>query len=181
MSFLPPNYHPLFSRGEIAQRILTLGAQITQSYKGKPLTVLVVLKGSYVFAADLVRAIELPINVEFIGLRSYGDRMTTSGVVEITMDVKHPLMGEHVLIVEDIVDTGLTLDYLIKNLRTRNPASLALAALLHKPSRTKVEVPIDYLGFEVPDKFVIGYGLDFAGKYRNLPEIGYLDPPPDMA
>ncbi|MBN2530821.1 MAG: hypoxanthine phosphoribosyltransferase [Deltaproteobacteria bacterium] len=173
-----PNYHTLFSRTEIDARIASLGREIRADYHDRSLTVLVVLKGSFVFAADLIRAIDLPMNVEFIGLRSYGDRINTSGVVEITLDVKHPLAGEDVLIVEDIVDTGLTLEYLMKNLSTRNPASMKLAALLHKPARTKVHVPIDYKGFQVPDKFVIGYGLDFAGKYRNLPEIGYLDPPP---
>ena len=180
MHWKDASYHTLFSADAIRERVEAIGREITTHYQGKHLTVLVVLKGSFVFAADLVRTIDLPMNVEFIGLRSYGNRITTSGVVEITMDVKHPLMGEDVLIVEDIVDTGLTLDYLMKNLRTREPASLRLASLLHKPSRTKVEVPIDYAGFEVPDKFVIGYGLDFEGKYRNLPEIGYLDPPPKV-
>lgn len=178
MSWLE-NYHTLFSKVQIAERVATLGRQITSDYESKRLTVLIVLKGSYIFAADLVRHIDLPLNTEFIGLRSYGDRTTSSGVVQITMDVKHPLAGEDVLIVEDIVDSGLTLAYLSKNLATRAPASLKLAALLHKPSRTKVEVPIEYLGFEVPDKFVVGYGLDYAGKYRNIPEIGYLDPPPE--
>ena len=181
MDWLGPNYHTLFSRDVICARIAELGKEITGAYHGKHLTVLVVLKGSFVFASDLVRTIDLPMNVEFIGLRSYGDRMRTSGVVEITLDVKHPLMGEDVLIIEDIVDTGLTLNYLMKNLATRNPGSLRLAALLHKPARAKIYVPIDYVGFEVPDKFVIGYGLDFAGKYRNLPEIGYLDPPPSIS
>lgn len=177
MNWLDDNYFTLFNASSIERRVNELGQQISRDYTGKRLTMLVVLKGSFIFAADLVRAINLPLSVEFIGLRSYGERVTTSGVVQITMDVKHPLVGEDVLIVEDIVDTGLTLDYLMKNLATRNPASIRLASLLHKPSRTKVEVPISYLGFEIPDKFVVGYGLDYAGKYRNLKEIGYLDPP----
>ncbi|MBN2342004.1 MAG: hypoxanthine phosphoribosyltransferase [Deltaproteobacteria bacterium] len=178
MSQLNDTYHLLFSTEKIAERVRHLGAEITREFDGKPLTVLVVLKGSFIFAADLIREIDLPLNVEFIGLRSYGDRVETSGVVQITMDVKHPLEGQHVLIVEDIVDTGLTLDYLIKNLSTRKPASVSVASLLYKPARAKVKVPVAYLGFEVPDKFVIGYGLDFAGKYRNIKEIGYLEPPP---
>lgn len=179
MTAIPPStFKSLISKADIASRVAALGKAINRDYAGKKLTALVVLKGSFVFASDLVREITLPLNVEFIGLRSYGDRITTSGVVEITLDVKHPLEGENVLIIEDIVDTGLTLDYLMKNLATRNPASIKLASLLHKPSRTIKKVPIDYLGFEVPDKFVVGYGLDYAGKYRNIPEIGILDPPP---
>ncbi len=151
-----------------------MGRQITEDYRGKSLTALVVLKGSFIFAADLLRTIDLPLMVEFIGLRSYGAQHSSSGVVEITMDVKHPLRDHDVLIVEDIVDTGLTISYLRENLGTRMPASVRLAALLRKPARTVVDVPIDYLGFTVPDRFVVGYGLDDAGKMRNLPFIGAL-------
>ncbi len=152
-----------------------MGAEITEAYRGQPLVALAVLKGSFVFAADLLRAIDLPLRVEFIGVRSYlGSSTSTSGVVEITHDVKYPLGGSHVLIVEDIVDSGLTLDYLTKNLATRSPASIKIASLLHKPARSVVKVPIDFLGFEIPDEFVIGYGLDFDGKYRNLPDIAVL-------
>ena len=178
MNWLPPEYHRLFSQQEIQQRVRALGARITTDYQNSNLTVLVVLKGSFMFASDLVRAIEQPMNVEFIGLRSYGDRTSTSGVVEITLDVKHPLTGEDVLIVEDIVDTGLTLDYLMKNLATRKPKSIQLATMLNKPARRLTPVDVNYIGFEIPDRFVVGYGLDYAGKYRNLPEIGYLDPVP---
>lgn len=174
----PPEFTPLLSEQQIAGRIAQLGRQITADYRDKSLTALVVLKGSFMFCADLLRQIDVPLHVEFMGLRSYGNKTSSSGVVQITMDTKHPLEGEHVLIIEDIVDTGLTLDYLKNNLSTRNPASIALATLLHKPARQIKDVPIDYLGFEIEDKFVVGYGLDFAGKYRNLPEIGYLDPPP---
>jgi hypoxanthine phosphoribosyltransferase len=165
----------LIDRATIAKRIAELGRQITEDYRGKPLVALAVLKGSFVFASDLLRAVDLPLRVEFIGLRSYlGTSTRTSGVVEITHDVKYPLAGHHVLIIEDIVDTGLTLDYLTKNLATREPHSIKIASLLHKPARTVVKVPIDYLGFEIPDEFVIGYGLDFDGEYRNLPEIGVM-------
>lgn len=172
MTHTPLDYEVLFDEETISRRIAELGAQITEDYRGKQLTALVVLKGSFVFASDLLRKVDLPMNVEFIGLRSYGSRRETSGVVQITMDVKHPLNHQHVLIIEDIVDTGLTLSYLERNLATRDTASIKLASLLHKPSRTEVPVDIDYLGFTIPDKFVIGYGLDDAGLYRNLPFIG---------
>ena len=158
----------------IANRVREMGNQITKDYEGKNLTVLIVLKGSFVFAADLIRAIDLPLAVEFIGLQSYGDHRETSGVVQITLDTKHPLTGQDVLIVEDIVDTGLTVSYLMENLKTRRVNSIKLATLLHKPSRTEVKVPIHYLGFEIPDRFVVGYGLDDAGYMRNLPCIGAL-------
>jgi hypoxanthine phosphoribosyltransferase len=167
----------LIDEAAISRRVAELGAQITKDYRGQPLVALAVLKGSFIFAADLLRAIETPLAVEFVGLRSYiGGRTSTSGVVEITHDVKYPLGGHHVLVVEDIVDTGLTLDYLIKNLATRAPLSIKIAALLHKPSRTVKPIPIDYLGFEIPDEFVIGYGLDYDGRYRNLPHIAVLQP-----
>jgi len=167
----------LIDEETIARRVADLGAKISADYRGQPLVALAVLKGSFVFAADLLRRIDTPLAVEFIGLRSYfGSRTTTSGVVEITHDVKYPLGGHHVLVVEDIVDTGLTLDYLVKNLATRNPLSIKIAALLHKPARTVKPIPIDYLGFEIPDEFVIGYGLDFDGKYRNLPHIAIYTP-----
>jgi hypoxanthine phosphoribosyltransferase len=174
MNSEPENCSVLFSQEQLSLRIAEMGRQITSDFAEKNLTALVVLKGSFIFAADLVRAIDLPLNVEFIGLRSYGDRQTTSGVVQITMDVKHPLEGQDILIIEDIVDTGLTIDYLKKNLSTRNPASIKLATLLHKPESAKVAVDIDYTGFEVPDIFIVGYGLDLAGKYRNLPCIGHI-------
>ncbi len=164
----------LFDAADIAERTAAMGRAIQNDYRGKPLTVLVVLKGSFVFAADLVRSIDLPLNVEFIGVRSYGSAKETSGVVEITLDVKHPLADQHVLLVEDIVDTGLTISYLMENLQTRKPLSIKLAALLHKPAKTVKPAQIDYLGFTVPDRFVVGYGLDDAGLLRNLPYIGAL-------
>ena len=164
----------LFDEASLRERVRALGRQITEDYRGKPLTVLGVLTGGFVFAADLVRAVDLPLRVEFIGLRSYGSTRHTSGVVQITLDVKRPLADQHVLVVEDIIDTGLTISYLMKNLQTRNPLSVKLAALLHKPSKTLQPVNIDYLGFTVPDRFVAGYGLDDDGLLRNLPYIGAL-------
>ncbi|MBN2801750.1 MAG: hypoxanthine phosphoribosyltransferase [Deltaproteobacteria bacterium] len=174
MNYTPENSQILFTEEQIQSRIEELGKKITNDFAGKSLTMLVVLKGSFIFASDLARHIKLPMNIEFIGLRSYGDRISSSGVVEITMDLKHPIKDEEVLIVEDIVDTGLTIDYLIKNLKTRAPKNIYLASLLHKKEMTKLPVKIDYLGFEVPDKFVVGYGLDHAGKYRNLPFITHI-------
>jgi len=134
-----------------------------------------VLKGSFIFLADLVRAIELPITTEFIGIASYGNETKSSGVVQITSDLTKPIDGKHVIVVEDIIDTGLTIDYLLENLSTRHPASVKVCALLHKPDRTVKKVPIDYLGFTIPNQFVVGYGLDFAQRYRNLPFIGLVE------
>ena len=171
-----PKLDILLDAETIAARVRNLGNQIASDYIGKRLTVLTVLKGSFVFAADLIRAIDLPMNVEFIGLKSYGSRQETSGVVQITMDVKHPLGGQDLLVVEDIVDTGLTINYLMENLATRKPASIKLAALLHKPARSEIPVAIDYLGFTIPDRFVVGYGLDDNGQMRNLPYIGAYTP-----
>jgi hypoxanthine phosphoribosyltransferase len=159
----------------IAARVRELGAAISADYRDQQLVVVVILKGSFVFAADLVRAVDLPLEVDFLGVRSYGDATTSSGIVQITSDLTRSIQGRDVLLVEDIVDTGLTLRFLLDNLRTRDPRTLKLAALLHKPARTRVEVPIDYLGFTIPDVFVIGYGLDAAQRYRNLPYVGQLE------
>jgi hypoxanthine phosphoribosyltransferase len=164
----------LLSADAIQQRVLALGQQIAADYGGKSLVLLCVLKGSFVFAADLSRAIDLPLRVEFLGVRSYGDDTRSSGVVQITLDLTRPIAGEHVVIVEDIVDTGLTLSYLREQLLARTPASVKVCALLHKPSRSVSPVQIDYLGFTVDDVFVVGYGLDHAERYRNLPYVGVL-------
>jgi hypoxanthine phosphoribosyltransferase len=164
----------LLSADIIATRVKELGAKITQEYQGEELAVVAVLAGSFVFAADLVRAIDLPLSVDFLGVRSYGDATTTSGVVRITNDLSRPVEGKHVLLVEDIVDTGLTVRYLMDTLKARLPRSLRLAALLHKPARARVTVPIDYLGFTIDDVFVVGYGLDAGQRYRNLPYIGVV-------
>jgi hypoxanthine phosphoribosyltransferase len=157
-------------------RVAELGAAITRDYQGAhDLVVVPILKGSCLFAADLIRHIELDLSIEFLGLRSYGAGTETSGVVQITYDLTQPVVGRDVLVVEDIVDTGLSMRYLLENLATRQPRSLKLCSLLHKPARTRVKVPIDYLGFTIEDRFVVGYGLDYAEKYRNLPYIGVLE------
>ncbi len=167
----------LYSARAIADRVSELGAEITRDFAdcGEEVTLLGVLKGSFVFLADLARAVHLPATCDFIGIASYGDETRSSGVVKITSDVTKPIEGRHVVIVEDIIDTGLTAAYLLQNLSTRSPASIKLCSLLHKPSRTQVDVSIDYLGFTIPDKFVVGYGLDIAQQYRNLPFIGYVE------
>ncbi|MGB3052685.1 MAG: hypoxanthine phosphoribosyltransferase [Polyangiales bacterium] len=165
---------PLIDAGTIARRVAELGHSITQDYLGQDLVVVPVLKGSYMFAADLVRNIDLDVAIDFLGVRSYGNQQESSGVVQITTDLSHSIEGKHVILVEDIVDTGLTVAYLHENLATRQPASLKVASLLHKPARTRVPVQIDYLGFTVEDVFIVGYGLDFAQKFRNLPYLAVL-------
>ena len=165
---------PLIDAGRIAQRVADLGRAITDDYLGKELVVVPVLKGSYVFAADLVRNIDLDVAIDFLGVRSYGNQQESSGVVQITTDLSHPIEGKHVILVEDIVDTGLTVAYLHENLATRQPASLKVASLLHKPSRTRVPIKIDYLGFTVDDVFIVGYGLDYGQKFRNLPYLAVV-------
>ena len=175
-AFSLPEVRSLISAERLAARVSELAAQITREYSGRSLVLLCILKGSFVFAADLARAIAMPVRVEFLGVRSYGDDTKSSGVVQITQDLTRPVDGDHILIVEDIVDTGLTLSYLREQLRSRNPASIKVAALLHKPARMQREVEIDYLGFTIDDVFVVGFGLDYAERYRNLPFIGVLDP-----
>ena len=169
----------LISAEAIATRVAELGVQITAEYrplieKKADVVVIGVLKGSVIFMADLVRHIALPILVDFMGTSSYGDETKSSGVVQITQDLSKPIEDKHVILVEDIVDTGHTVHYLLANLATRRPASLRLASLLHKPARQEREVKIDYLGFTIENKFVVGYGLDVAQQYRNLPYIGYV-------
>ncbi|MBL8610082.1 MAG: hypoxanthine phosphoribosyltransferase [Myxococcales bacterium] len=165
----------MLSTEEIAARVRDLGAQITKDYKDKNLVLVVVLKGSFVFASDLCRAIDLPLRIDFLGVRSYGEGTESSGVVQITHDLSKPIANEDVIIVEDIVDTGLTIAHLMDLFRTRNPRSVKVCALLHKPARARVSVGIDYLGFTIEDKFVVGYGLDFAERYRNIPYIGVVE------
>jgi hypoxanthine phosphoribosyltransferase len=165
----------MLSAEQIAARVRELGAEITREYADRPLVLVCVLKGSFVFAADLARAIDLPVRIDFLGVRSYGVDTETSGVVQITQDLSRPIVGEHVLLVEDIVDTGLTIAHLINLLRTRGPGSVRVSALLHKPARARIEVKIDYLGFTIEDRFVVGFGLDFAERYRNLPYIGVIE------
>ena len=169
----------LISAEAIAARVAEMGAEITREYgshvqAGDEVVVVGVLKGSVIFLSDLVRHVALPVYVDFIGISSYGDATVSSGVVQITQDLSRPIESKHVIVVEDIVDTGHTVHYLLENLRTRRPKSVRLASLLHKPERAERKVSIDYLGFTIPNKFVVGYGLDVAQLYRNLPFIGYV-------
>ncbi len=166
----------LLTTETLQARVAELGAEITRDYQGThDLVVVPILKGSFLFAADLIRHIDLDLSIEFLGLRSYGAGTESSGVVQITYDLTQPVMGRDVLVVEDIVDTGLSMRYLLENLATRQPRSVKLCSLLHKPARSRVKIPIDYLGFTIEDRFVVGYGLDYAEKYRNLPYIGVLE------
>ncbi len=171
---IPPPDRILYSAEQVAARVRELGEQITRDYKGGSLVVLTILKGSFVFAADLIRSIDLPLRVEFLGVRSYGLGTQSTGIVQITQDLTSPIVDEDVLLVEDIVDTGLTISYILRQLEVRNPRSLKVCALLHKPARTQRAVTIDYLGFTIEDEYVVGYGLDHAQAYRNLPHLGVL-------
>lgn len=164
----------LIEADAIAARVGELGRTISADYAGRQVVLVVVLKGSFVFAADLARAMDVDVRIDFLGLRSY-EGAESSGVVQITSDLTQPIEGQDVIIVEDIVDTGLSMDYLLDNLRTRRPRSVRLASLLHKPSRSRVEVTIDYLGFTVDDEFIVGYGLDFDQRYRHLPHLAVLE------
>jgi hypoxanthine phosphoribosyltransferase len=163
----------LIDQETIARRVAELGAVISRDYVEKDLALVGILKGSFVFLADLARALTLECTVDFLGLSSYGSSSTSSGIVQITSDLTSPIEGRDVLVVEDIIDTGLTMRYLIDNLTTRHPRTLRICTLLHKPARQQVEVPIDYKGFTIEDKFVIGYGLDYDSRFRNLPYIGH--------
>ncbi|HEX9824006.1 MAG TPA: hypoxanthine phosphoribosyltransferase [Actinomycetota bacterium] len=164
----------LITDEEIQSKIRELGDRITEDYRDRDILLVGVLKGAFVVMADLSRHIHLPLQFDFMAVSSYGAATKTSGVVRIMKDLDHDIEGQHVLLVEDIVDSGLTLAYLLKNLRTRKPASLEVCALLQKSEVTQVPVPIKYRGFEIPPVFVVGYGLDYAERYRNLPYVGTL-------
>jgi hypoxanthine phosphoribosyltransferase len=166
----------LLTEAEIRARTLELGLQLAKEYAGKDPLVVGILSGSFLFIADLVRAMNLQLGVDFMAVSSYGDRTTSSGVVRILKDLNSSIAGRDVLLVEDIVDTGLTLHYLVQNLQTRNPASLRVCTLLDKREARKRAVELAYVGFECPNEFVVGYGLDYGGRYRNLPFIGVLRP-----
>ncbi|HLV13314.1 MAG TPA: hypoxanthine phosphoribosyltransferase [Trueperaceae bacterium] len=159
------------SQDDIARRVAELGEQIRRDYEGKPLHLIAVLNGAFIFMADLVRAIDLPLSVDFLSVSSYGSSTKTSGRVKLIKDLDLPIKDKHVILVEDIVDTGITMDYLLRYLQNHQPASVKVAALLSKPSRRQVEVPVDYLGFTIDDAFVYGYGLDVDHRYRNLPFV----------
>jgi len=166
----------LFSAEELGKRVRELGKQITGEYQGKELLVIGVLKGANVFLADLIRHIELPLEIDFIAAASYGSSTESSGVVRLLKDLDYPIENRHVLLVEDLIDTGLTLHYLAENLKARQPASFQICTLLDKPERRKVSMEVDYKGFDIPDEFIVGYGIDFNQKYRNLSYIATLKP-----
>jgi hypoxanthine phosphoribosyltransferase len=167
----------LLTEEQISTRVAELGSRISADYQGRTLTLVSVLKGSLPFMADLMRAIDLPLRIDLMEVSSYGGATTeSSGLVRILKDLSASIAGEDVLIVEDIIDTGLTLNYLIRYLRGKNPATLRICTLLDKPARRLVEIPVDYIGFQIPDQFVIGYGLDYGEVYRNLRYVGVLKP-----
>ena len=164
----------LITSEQITEKVHEIGERITRDYAGERLLLVGVLRGAVVVMGDLMRCIDLPCEIDFMDISSYGSGTSSSGVVRILKDLEEDITGKHVLIVEDIIDTGLTLSYLKRSLMTRKPASLEICALLTKPTRRRVELDVKYLGFEVPDEFVVGYGLDYAGAYRNLPDICVL-------
>jgi hypoxanthine phosphoribosyltransferase len=167
----------LVEEDALSARVRELGEEISRDYAGRDLFLVGVLKGAVFFLADLMRHLEVPCSVDFMAVASYGSSTDTSGVVRILKDLDAPIEGREVLIVEDIVDSGLTLSYLLRTLHARGPASLEVCALLTKPERRKVELPIRYVGFEIPNRFAIGYGLDYGEKYRNLPFVAALNQP----
>ena len=166
----------LFTEEELRERVAQLGAQITADYRGKAPVLASVLRGSYIFMADLTRQVELPITVDFMAVSSYGAGTQSSGQVEIKKDLSDPIEGKNLLIIEDILDSGNTLYYLMDVLSARHPASIRICTLLDKPERRVKPIKADYAGFVIPDAFVVGYGLDYAEKYRNLPYVGVLKP-----
>ena len=174
--FIDPSYldEILIPTDRLQARIAELGTQISQDYAGKDLLLLSVLKGSILFLSDLMRHITVPHDIDFMATSSYGPELQSSGVVRILKDLDQPIANRNVLIVEDIIDTGHTLNYLIRILQERRPKSLRICTLLNKPSRREIDVQVDYIGFDIPNKFVLGYGLDYAELYRNLPFIGVL-------
>jgi hypoxanthine phosphoribosyltransferase len=165
----------LIDEDRLRARIVELGEEISADYAGRDLLLLGVLKGAVFFMADLMRTLTIPCEIDFMAISSYGAQTDSSGVVRILKDLDINIEGRHVLVVEDIIDSGLTLSYLMRNLEAREPASLEVCALLTKPDRREIDVPVRYIGFEIPNRFVIGYGLDFAERYRNLPYVGVLD------
>lgn len=166
----------MYTEEEVDKRIRELGEQITKDYAGEEITLICILKGATVFACELAKRIDLPVQMEFMAVSSYGNETESSGVVKINKDLDSPIRDRKVIVVEDIIDTGRTLSYLIEMLRKRDPSSVELCTLLSKPDRRLVEVDVKYTGFVIPDEFVVGYGLDYAQKYRNLPYIGIIKP-----
>jgi hypoxanthine phosphoribosyltransferase len=167
----------LITEAELNERVQQLARQIDADYEGyDDLLLICVLKGGYVFLSDLSRALQRPHELDFMGVSSYGASTVSSGAVQIIMDLKQPIAGRHVLVVEDIIDSGRTLDYMRRTLLARGPASLRICSLLNKPARREVDVAVEYVGFDIPDEFVVGYGLDFGELYRNLPFVAVLKP-----
>jgi len=166
---------PIVTQEEMRARIKELGKQIATDYAGKDLVLVGVLKGAYAFYADLARAIRIPMRVDFLIVASYGSQSKTSGKVKVITELTEEIKGKDVLLVEDIVDSGLTVEYLIKTLSKKRPKSIKVCTLLSKPERRKIDVPLDYVGFKIPNKYVVGYGLDYQQKYRNLPYLAELD------
>src|SRR5438034_9698677 len=164
----------LIDQASLQGRVVELGAEISADYSGRDLLLVGVLKGAVFFMADLMRELTVPCEIDFMAISSYGAATDSSGVVRILKDLEINLADRHVLVVEDIIDSGLTLSYLMRNLRARKPATLEVCALLTKPERREIDVPVRYVGFEIPNRFVVGYGLDFAERYRNLPYVGVL-------
>lgn len=160
---------------KLQARIAELAQEISHDYHGKEITAICILKGSFVFFSDLIRRLDLPITCEFLGVSSYGNRMVSSGEVKVTLDINEPLENRNVIVIEDIVDSGLTLNYIMSMLRARKPASLKSCSLLMKPESLKTTIDVDYLGFKIGKEFVVGYGIDLAGKFRGLPYIGYIE------
>ncbi|HXV05323.1 MAG TPA: hypoxanthine phosphoribosyltransferase [Solirubrobacterales bacterium] len=165
----------LFSREQLSRRVAELGARISADYEGRELFMVGVLKGAVIFLADLMRCVTVPCEIDFMAVSSYGSQTHSSGVVRILKDLDAPIEGRHVLLVEDIIDSGLTLQYLMRSLKARNPASLEVCALLTKPARLRVDLSPRYVGFEIEDRFAVGYGLDHAQRYRNLDYVAALD------
>ncbi len=172
--FNNPNLEVLIPTDRLQQRIREMGEQIARDYAGRRPELICVLKGAMIFLSDLARAIDLNLTFDYIAVSSYGKEKTSSGEVKIVKDLDEPLQGRDIILVEDILDTGLTLSYLVNSFKARGATSIKIATLLNKPERRKVEVHADYIGFDIPDKFVVGYGLDYAERYRNLPYIGVV-------
>ncbi len=170
----PPEFELLLSERQIADRIAELGAELTRDYAGKELAVVGVLKGSLLFMSDLIRRIELPLTCDFLRVSSYDGGTRSTGVVRFDFDLTQPIRDKHVLVVEDIIDTGLTMAFLLETLSLRGPSSIRVVTLLDKPENRRAEVAVDYVGFTIPNRFVIGYGLDLEGRYRNLPYVAAM-------
>lgn len=160
---------------KIQNRLAELAHEINHDYRGKEIVAICVLKGSFIFFSDIIRRLEMPMTCEFLGVSSYGNKMVSSGEVKVTLDVNDPLENKHVIVFEDIVDSGLTLAYILNMLRARRPASLKSCSLLFKPESLKTEVDVDYIGFKMGKEFIVGYGIDYAGNFRGLPYLGYIE------